>query len=158
MPKILEGKLSAEGKKFGIVVSRFNDFISDRLLSGALDALTRFGVRDEDIVVAKVPGAFEIPVAARKMVDMKKYDAVLCLGAVIRGATPHFEFVASESAKGVAQVALSAAVPVIYGVLTADTIEQAIERAGTKAGNKGWSAAVAAVEMVNLLAQMSSRG
>ncbi len=151
MPKILEGKLSAEGKKFGLVVSRFNDFISDRLVGGAMDALLRFGAADEDIDLVKVPGAFEIPLAAKKMAKSGRYDAVVCLGAVIRGATPHFDYVAAEASKGIAVVSLETETPVIFGVVTADTVEQAIERAGTKAGNKGWSAAAAAVEMANLM-------
>ncbi|MBU2490851.1 MAG: 6,7-dimethyl-8-ribityllumazine synthase [Proteobacteria bacterium] len=156
MPRIIEGKLTAQGKRFGIVVSRFNDFISDRLLGGALDALLRFGAVDADIDVAKVPGAFEIPMVARKMAEGGRYDAILCLGAIIRGATPHFDYVAAESSKGIAQVSMEFGLPVIYGIITADTIEQAIERAGTKAGNKGWSAAVAAVEMANLLGEISA--
>ena len=150
MPNFYEGKISADGKKFALVVSRFNDFVSDKLLSGALDALSRHGARDEDIDVVKVPGAFEIPLMAKKMARKEKYDAVICLGAVIRGSTPHFEYVSAEVSKGVAQVGLQAGVPVIFGVITTDTLEQAIERAGTKAGNKGWSAAVAAMEMANL--------
>ncbi len=155
MPRVIEGKLTAQGKRFGIVVARFNDFISDRLLGGAMDALLRFGAADGDIDVAKVPGAFEIPMVARKMAQGGRYDAILCLGAIIRGATPHFDYVAAESSKGVAQVGMEFGLPVIYGIVTADTIEQAIERAGTKAGNKGWSAAVAAVEMANLLDELS---
>lgn len=150
MAQVFEGNLIGENRKFGIVVSRFNEFITNKLLSGCMDALTRHGVDTENIDTAWVPGAFEIPMAAQKMVT-KKYDAVICLGAVIRGATPHFEYVSSEVAKGVAQVSLSSGVPVIFGVITADTIEQAIERAGTKAGNKGVDAAVAAIEMANLL-------
>lgn len=151
MPKILEGKLIAEGKKFGIVVGRFNDFISEKLLAGALDALIRCGVRDEDIDVVKVPGSFEIPLIAKKLAAKQQHHAVICLGAVIRGATPHFDYVSAEVSKGVAAVSLESEVPVIFGVITTDTIEQAIERAGTKAGNKGWSAAMAAVEMANLM-------
>jgi len=150
MPNFYEGKISADGKKFALVVSRFNDFVSDKLLSGALDALTRHGARDEDIDVVKVPGSFEIPLMAKKMARKEKYDAVICIGAVIRGSTPHFEYVSAEVSKGVAQVGLQAGIPVIFGVITTDTLEQAIERAGTKAGNKGWSAAVAAMEMANL--------
>jgi 6,7-dimethyl-8-ribityllumazine synthase len=150
MPNFYEGKISAEGKKFALVVSRFNDFVSDKLLAGALDALGRHGGRDEDIDVVKVPGSFEIPLMAKKMAMKEKYDAVICLGAVIRGSTPHFEYVSAEVSKGVAQVGLQADVPVIFGVITTDTLEQAIERAGTKAGNKGWSAAIAAIEMANL--------
>jgi 6,7-dimethyl-8-ribityllumazine synthase len=150
MPNFYEGKISAEGKKFALVVSRFNDFVSDKLLSGALDALSRHGARDQDIDVVKVPGSFEIPLMAKKMATKEKYDAVICLGAVIRGSTPHFEYVSAEVSKGVAQVGLQTGVPVIFGVITTDTLEQAIERAGTKAGNKGWSAAIAAMEMANL--------
>ena len=154
MPNIVEANLVAKGKKFGILVSRFNDFITDRLLGGALDALTRSGAVDADITVVKVPGSFEIPVVCKKMAASKKYDAVICLGAVIRGATPHFDYVSAEVSKGVASVSIDTGVPVIFGVLTTDTIEQAIERAGTKAGNKGFSAAQAAVEMANLMDQI----
>ena len=150
MPKIIEGNLLAEGKRFALIVSRFNDFISEKLVSGALDALKRSGASDEDIDIIKVPGAFEIPLAAKK-VARNNYDAVICLGAVIRGATPHFDYVSAEVSKGIATVSLDAEVPVIFGVITTDTIEQAIERAGTKAGNKGWSAAIAAIEMANLM-------
>lgn len=155
MPKFYEGHLLGQGLRFGLVAGRFNEFITNKLLSGALDALNRHGVRDQDVEVAWVPGAFEIPFAARKMASMKKYDAVICLGAVIRGATPHFDYVAGEVAKGVARVGLESDVPAIFGVITADTIEQAIERAGTKAGNKGWDAAVTAIEMANLLKNMT---
>ncbi len=137
MPNFYEGKISAEGKKFALVVSRFNDFVSDKLLSGALDALSRHGARDEDIDVVKVPGCFEIPLMAKKMAMKEKYDAVICIGAVIRGSTPHFEYVAAEVSKGIGQVGLQAGVPVIFGVITTDTLEQAIERAGAKAGNRG---------------------
>jgi 6,7-dimethyl-8-ribityllumazine synthase len=151
MANILEGNLIAEGKKFAIVVARFNDFIGDRLTGGALDALTRCGAGSEDIDLIKVPGAFEIPLIAKKMAAQKKYNAVICLGAVIRGATSHFDYVSAEVSKGIAQVSLESEIPVIFGVLTTDTIEQAIERAGTKAGNKGWDAAMAAVEMANLM-------
>jgi 6,7-dimethyl-8-ribityllumazine synthase len=150
MPKFHEAKLIAEGKKFALVVSRFNDFITEKLLSGALDALIRSGTADEDIEVVKVPGAFEIPLLAQKMAKTNRFDAVICLGAVIRGSTPHFDYVSAEVSKGVAAVSMEAEIPVIFGVITVDTIEQAIERAGTKAGNKGWSAAIAAVEMANL--------
>ena len=150
MPKIIEGNLLAEGKRFALIVSRFNDFISEKLVSGALDALKRSGASDEDIDIIKVPGAFEIPLVAKK-VAKNNYDAVICLGAVIRGATPHFDYVSAEVSKGIATVSLDAEVPVIFGVVTTDTIEQAIERAGTKAGNKGWSAAIAAIEMANLM-------
>lgn len=151
MPKVIEAKMLATGKTFGIVVSRFNDFITERLLSGAVDALVRSGARDEDIHVVKVPGAFEIPLLAKKIAAAGRYDAVICLGAVIRGATPHFDYVSAEVSKGVALVGMESDVPVIFGVITTDTIEQAIERAGTKAGNKGWSAAMAAIEMANLM-------
>lgn len=151
MPKYIEGNLDAGGKSFGILVSRFNSFISERLLEGAIDALLRHGAADDSIVVARVPGAFEIPLAARKMAESGRFDAVICLGAVIRGATPHFDYVAAEVSKGIAHVSLDSGVPVIFGVLTTDSIEQAIERAGTKAGNKGFDAAMTAVETVNLL-------
>lgn len=151
MAKTLEAHLNAEGKKFALVVSRFNEFITDKLLSGALDALVRSGAKDSDIQIVKVPGAFEIPLVAKKMATKKKINAIICLGAVIRGATPHFEYISAEVSKGVAQVSLESEVPIIFGIVTTDTIEQAIERAGTKAGNKGWSAAMAAVEMANLL-------
>lgn len=151
MPNIIEGQLLGEGRKFALIVSRFNDFISDRLMSGALDALLRSGVKDEDIDIVKVPGSFEIPLVAKKMVKKKKYDAVICLGAVIRGATPHFEYVSAEVSKGIATVSIESEVPVIFGIITTDTIEQAIERAGTKAGNKGWSSAMSALEMANLV-------
>ena len=151
MPNIIEANLIAEGKKFAIVVSRFNDFITEKLLSGALDALTRSGANENDIAVARVPGAFEIPLIAKKLAAKKAYDAVICIGAVIRGATPHFDYVSAEVSKGIAAVSLAAEIPVIFGIVTTDTIEQAIERAGTKAGNKGWAAAMAAVEMANLV-------
>ncbi len=150
MPKLHEAKLIAEGKKFALVVSRFNDFITEKLLSGALDALVRSGAADEDLEVVKVPGAFEIPLVAKKMANTKRFDAVICLGAVIRGATPHFDYVSAEVSKGVAMIGMESEIPIIFGVITTDTIEQAIERAGAKAGNKGWSAAIAAVEMANL--------
>jgi len=151
MPKVVEGKLLAEGKRFALIVSRFNDFITEKLLGGAVDALTRCGAKDEDLEIFKVPGAFEIPLMAKKAAAKGTYHAIVCLGAVIRGATPHFDYVSAEVSKGVAAVGLEAGVPVIFGVLTTDTIEQAIERAGTKAGNKGWSAAISAVEMANLM-------
>jgi 6,7-dimethyl-8-ribityllumazine synthase len=150
MPKFHEAKLSAEGKKFALVVGRFNDFITEKLLSGALDALVRSGAADEDLEVVKVPGAFEIPLVAKKMANTRRFDAVICLGAVIRGSTPHFDYIGAEVSKGVAMAGMESEIPVIFGVITTDTIEQAIERAGTKAGNKGWSAAIAAVEMANL--------
>ncbi|MBU0966126.1 MAG: 6,7-dimethyl-8-ribityllumazine synthase [Proteobacteria bacterium] len=151
MAKYFEGNFQAEGKKIGIVLARFNSFIAERLLEGALDTLLRFGAADDDIEVARVPGAFEIPLVAQKMAKSGRYDAVICLGAVIRGATPHFDFVANEAAKGIAQASMESGVPIIFGVLTTDTIEQAIERAGSKAGNKGSECAAAAIEMVNLL-------
>jgi len=151
MPQFYEGKLESKGLKFGIIVSRFNSFISERLLEGAVDALVRHGADDKDIHVARVPGAFEIPLAAKKMAESRKYDAIICLGAVIRGSTPHFDYVAAEVSKGVASVSLDSGMPVAFGVLTTDTIEQAVERAGTKAGNKGFEAAVTAIETVNLL-------
>ncbi|MDF2596118.1 MAG: ribH [Clostridia bacterium] len=151
--KIIEGKLVAQGLKFGVVVGRFNEFIGSKLLAGAIDGLIRHGVMEEDIEMTWVPGAFEIPLIAKKMAGSKKYDAVICLGAVIRGSTPHFDYVSNEVTKGVASVSLETEVPVIFGVLTTDTIEQAIERAGTKAGNKGYDAAVTAIEMANLLKQ-----
>lgn len=151
MPNIIEAKLNAEGKKFAIIVSRFNDFITDRLTGGAVDGLARSGAKDTDIDIVKVPGAFEIPMVAKKLAFAKKYDAVICLGAVIRGATTHYDYVCAEVSKGVAAVGMEADIPVIFGVLTTDTIEQAIERAGTKAGNKGWDSAIAAIEMANLM-------
>jgi len=151
MPKIIEAKLLAEGKRFALVVSRFNDFITERLVGGAVDALVRCGARDEDIDLVKVPGAFEIPLIAKKMAQKKRYDAIVCLGAVIRGATPHFDYVSAEVTKGIALVGIEEDIPVIFGIITTDTIEQAIERAGTKAGNKGYSAAMSAVEMANLI-------
>lgn len=154
MPNVCEGNLIGTGLKIGIVISRFNSFITSRLLDGALDALKRHGVVDDDVDVAWVPGSYEIPFIAKKLAESRKYDAIICLGAVIRGATPHFEYIASESAKGIAQVGLQTGVPTIYGVITTDTIEQAIERAGTKAGNKGADAAVSAIEMVNLCKQI----
>lgn len=154
MPKIIEGKFAGTGKKFGIVVSRFNVFITEKLLGGALDVLTRHGVADKDITVAWTPGAFEIPLVAKRMAASDKYDAVIALGCVIRGSTPHFDYVAGEAAKGVGQAAMQTDRAVIFGILTTDTIEQAIERAGTKAGNKGADAAMAALEMVNLLEQL----
>lgn len=150
MAKILEGKLIGENQRFGIVVSRFNEFITNKLLSGCMDTLVRHGVDQNNIDIAWVPGAFEMPLAAQKMAA-RDYDAVICLGAVIRGATPHFEYVSAEVTKGIAQVGLNTGKPIIYGIITADTIEQAIERAGTKAGNKGADAAVTAIEMVDLL-------
>lgn len=148
--KVYEGQLNSKDLKLGIVIGRFNEFIGSKLLEGAIDAIKRHGGEKESISIMWVPGAFEIPLAAKKMAQMGGYDAIICLGAVIRGSTPHFDYVASEVAKGVAQVGLELEIPVIFGVLTTDTIEQAIERAGTKAGNKGFEAAVTAIEMVNL--------
>lgn len=149
--RIIEGNLVAENIKVGIVVGRFNEFIVSKLLGGALDGLKRHGVNEDNIEVSWVPGAFEIPLVAKKMAKSKKYDAVICLGAVIKGSTPHFDYVCAEASKGIASVSLSEELPVIFGILTTDTIEQAIERAGTKAGNKGYDAAVSAIEMANLL-------
>ena len=155
MRNIYSGQLIADGLRFGIVVGRFNDFITGRLLSGAEDALKRHGVDiDTQVDVAYVPGAYEIPLLVKKMAESKKYDAVICIGAVIRGSTPHFDYVAAEVSKGIANVSLNTGVPCIFGVLTTDTIEQAVERAGTKSGNKGWDAAVAAIEMANLIKQL----
>lgn len=151
--KTYEGKLTSQGLRYGIIIGRFNEFIGNKLLGGALDALKRHGVEESEIEIAWVPGAFEIPLAAKKMVKTKKYDAIICLGAVIRGSTPHFDYVSAEVTKGIASVSLDTETPVIFGVLTTDTIEQAIERAGTKAGNKGYDAAVTAIEMVNLFNQ-----
>jgi 6,7-dimethyl-8-ribityllumazine synthase len=148
---LYEGKLVAGNLKFGIIIGRFNDFISSKLLGGAKDALIRHGAKDDNIDIAWVPGAFEIPLTAKKMAKTKKYDAVICLGAIIRGSTPHFDYVANEMSKGIAKVSLDEELPVIFGVLTTENIEQAIERAGTKAGNKGFDAAVTAIEMANLL-------
>lgn len=158
MPNIYEGHLIGTDLKMGIVVSRFNEFITSKLLGGALDALKRHDVADEDVDVAWVPGAYEIPLIAKKLAESGRYDAVICLGAVIRGATPHFEYIASESAKGIAHVGFQTGVPTIYGVITTETIEQAIERAGTKAGNKGADAAVTSIEMANLYKQLDSIG
>ena len=151
MAKILEAKLNAEGKKFALVVSRFNDFITDKLVLGAVDALVRCGAKDEEIDLVKVPGSFEIPLVAKKMAEMGVYHAVVCLRAVIRGDTPHFDFVCAEVSKGIALASMETKVPVLFGIITADTLEQAIERAGAKAGNKGFHAAMAAVEMANLI-------
>lgn len=154
MPRFIEGKLDATGLRFGIIVSRFNSFIGERLLEGAVDALVRHGGDDGDIDVVRVPGAFEIPLTAQKLVQKGNYDAVICLGAVIRGSTPHFDYVAAEVSKGVAHVSLATGVPVVFGVLTTDTIEQAIERAGTKAGNKGFDAVVTAIETARLYREL----
>ena len=157
MPNVIEGELTAAAKyRYGILVSRFNAFINESLLAGAVDGLRRHGVPDDAIDVVWVPGAFEIPVVAKRMAEGKRYHAVICLGCVIRGATAHFDYVAGEAAKGVAATALQTGVPVIFGILTTDTIEQAIERAGTKAGNKGWDAALAAIEMADLLNRLES--
>ncbi|NMC50124.1 MAG: 6,7-dimethyl-8-ribityllumazine synthase [Desulfovibrio sp.] len=152
--RTVEGKLQAEGLKFAIVAGRFNDFITEKLIAGAVDYLTRHGGRREDMLIVRVPGAFEIPLAAKKLAQGAEYDAVICVGAVIRGATPHFDFVAGECTKGLALVSLESGVPVGFGVLTVDTIEQAVERAGSKAGNKGVEAAAAALEMVRVLQQL----
>lgn len=154
MGKKYEGKLIGQGLKFGVVVGRFNEFITNKLLSGCLDALSRHGTAEADIDIAWVPGGFEIPLAAQRMAESRRYNAVICLGTIIRGGTPHFDYVASETAKGIAQISLKTGVPAIFGIITSDNIEQAIERAGTKAGNKGWDAAVTALEMANLLNSM----
>ncbi len=154
MSKVIEGVLSAKGKKFAIVVSRFNDFVSSKLLAGAEDCLLRHECKAEDITVVKVPGAFEIPLTTKKLAGSKKYSAVICLGAVIRGATPHFEYVAAEVSKGIASASLETGVPCSFGVLTTDNLEQAIERAGSKSGNKGWDAAMSAIEMVSLMGKL----
>jgi 6,7-dimethyl-8-ribityllumazine synthase len=156
MSEVLEGKLVVgKGAKFALVAGRFNEFITAKLVEGASDALSRHGAEEKNVTLVWVPGSFEIPLVAKRLAETGKYDAVVCLGAVIRGATPHFEYVAAECAKGVAQASLSSGRPVIFGVITADTIEQAVERAGTKSGNKGFAAACAAIEMVNLLGQIS---
>jgi 6,7-dimethyl-8-ribityllumazine synthase len=154
MPKIIQGDLAAKGIKFAIVAARFNDFITSKLVEGAVDALQRHGAAESDIEILKVPGAYEIPLAAKMLARSKKYNAIICLGAVIRGATPHFEYVSAEVSKGVASVSMESGLPVIFGVLTTDNIEQAIERAGTKSGNKGWDAALAAIEMANVMRQL----
>lgn len=155
MVKVYEGKLVAQGLRFGVIVARFNEFITGKLLTGAMDALERHGAVKEDIEIAWVPGAYEIPLVAKKMAMSNKYDAVICLGTVIRGSTPHFDYVCAEVSKGVAHVGLETGVPTIFGVLTTETIEQAIERAGTKAGNKGFDAATSAIEMANLLREFN---
>jgi 6,7-dimethyl-8-ribityllumazine synthase len=157
MVKTIEGKLKAEGLRFGIVASRFNDFISRRLIDGAIDALLRHGADEKNIELLRAPGSFEIPLIAKKMADTKKYDAIICLGAVIRGATPHFEYISAEVAKGIAKVTLDSEVPIAFGILTTDNVEQAIERAGTKSGNKGWDAALSAIEMANLLKEIGKK-
>lgn len=154
MPRIVEGQLSAEGFRFAIIVSRFNDFISSRLVEGAMDALTRHGASEDQVSIVKVPGAFEIPIVAKKLAGSDNFDALICLGAVIRGSTPHFDYVAAEVSKGIASVSLESKIPVTFGVLTTDNLEQAIERAGSKSGNKGYEAAVAAVELVNLFKEL----
>ena len=156
MSRQYEGQLDAKGLNIGLVVGRFNEFISQKLLGGAMDALVRHGASEDSVDVAWVPGAFEIPLIAKKMALSGRYDCVICLGCIIRGATPHFDYVAAEASKGVAQVALDAECPVAFGILTTENIEQAIERAGTKAGNKGWDAALAAIEMVNLIRAIES--
>ncbi|MDA2915814.1 6,7-dimethyl-8-ribityllumazine synthase [Nitrospinae bacterium AH_259_B05_G02_I21] len=150
MPRFIEGALKGDGKKIAIVVSRFNEFVTTRLLDGAVDGLTRTGVADEDITVVRVPGAFEIPLAAKRLATSGTYQAVVCLGAVIRGETPHFEYISAEAARGIAQASLESNVPVIFGVITTETVEQAMERSGTKDGNRGFEAALAAVEMASL--------
>ena len=155
MGKRFEGMLLGKGLKFGLVLSRFNEFITKKLLEGAQDALLRHGVNEEDIETAWVPGSFEIPLVAKKLAETKRYDAVICLGTVIRGGTPHFEYIAAEVTKGIAKVGLDTGLPVIYGIITADTLEQAIERAGTKEGNKGFDAAVSAIEMANIVKGIS---
>jgi len=154
MPKTIEGKIVAKGMRFGIAASRFNDFISGRLIEGAVDALVRAGADEKEIELVRVPGAFELPLAAKKMAKSGRYDAVICLGAVIRGATPHFDYISAEVSKGIAVVGLETEVPVVFGVLTTDTLEQAIERAGSKSGNKGWDAAMTAIEMVDLFKKL----
>ncbi len=154
MPNVIEGKLEAKGLRFALIVGRFNDFVSQRLLDGALDALNKCGANDKDIKVYRAPGSFEIPSVARKLAKPDKFDALICLGAVIRGGTPHFEYISAEVAKGVASVALESGMPVAFGVITADTLEQAIDRAGAKSGNKGFEAAMAAIEMANLYKQL----
>ena len=151
---VIEGKLNAEGFRFAIIVSRFNDFICSRLVEGAMDALMRHGASEKNVVLVKVPGAFEMPLVAKKLAESSKYDVVICLGAVIRGATPHFDYVAAEVSKGIASVALDSNVPITFGVLTTDTLEQAIERAGSKSGNKGYEAAIASIEMANLFKEL----
>ena len=154
MPRIFEGNISAEGFRFAIIVSRFNDFISSKLVEGAMDALKRHGAEDEQISLVKVPGAFEIPLAAKKLAEGGQFHGIICLGAVIRGSTPHFEYVAAEVSKGIATAALESGIPITFGVLTTENLEQAIERAGSKSGNKGWDAAIAAMEMVNLFKEL----
>lgn len=154
MAKVIEGKLIAKGQTFGLVASRFNDFMTKELVSGCIDTLVRHGAEEKDITVAWVPGAFEVPMVAQKMAKSKSFDALICLGTIIRGATPHFDYIAAEAAKGVAKVSLDSGIPVIFGIITADSIEQAVERAGSKDGNKGRDAALSAIEMINLSAQI----
>ena len=157
MPREIQGHLTVDGQRFAVVVSRFNEFITSKLLSGAIDALKRHGATDDNITAVYVPGAFELPIVTKKLADSGEFDAIVCLGCVIRGQTPHFEYIASEAAKGIAQVGLASGVPTTFGVITSDTLEQAIERAGSKAGNKGVDAAVSAIELVNLLTQLPKR-
>ncbi len=152
--KKYEGELQAEGLRFAIIVSRFNDFITNKLLDGAIDALLRHGAADQNVDIIKVPGSFEIPLTAKKIAGTKSYDAVICLGTIIRGATPHFGYIASEVTKGIASASIETGIPIAFGVITADTIEQAIERAGTKSGNKGWDSALVAIEMAQLLKKL----
>ncbi|HIG54601.1 MAG TPA: 6,7-dimethyl-8-ribityllumazine synthase [Candidatus Handelsmanbacteria bacterium] len=154
MPKVHEGQLDAKGRKFGIVVSRFNDLVTTRLLGGALDCIKRHRGDDDDIEIAWVPGAFELPIVAKKLATTGRFDVVMCLGAIVRSDTPHFDYVAGESAKGIARVGLDTGVPVIFGVITADTVDQAVQRAGVKAGNRGWDAAMNAIEMATLMAEL----
>jgi 6,7-dimethyl-8-ribityllumazine synthase len=157
MAKIIEGKIRADGLRFGIVVSRFNNFITERLLEGALDALRRNGAGEDAIDIYRTPGSFEIPAVAKRVLARDQYDAIICLGAVIRGATPHFSYISAEVTKGIAQLSMESAIPITFGVITADTIEQAIERAGTKVGNKGWDAALSAIEMANLYRELGAK-
>ncbi len=152
--KIIEGELQGKGLKFAIIVSRFNDFITNKLLDGALDALVRHGVKEDDIDVIKVPGSFEIPTVARRLALKRTHNAIICLGTIIRGATPHFEYIAAEVSKGIASVSMETGLPIAFGIITSDTIEQAVERAGTKSGNKGWDAAITAIEMSQLLKKL----
>ncbi|OGL43050.1 MAG: 6,7-dimethyl-8-ribityllumazine synthase [Candidatus Schekmanbacteria bacterium RBG_16_38_11] len=151
MPKVIEGKIDASGLKFAIILSRFNEFITGKLLEGCLDSLLRHGASDQHISIVKVPGSFEIPLVAQKVAETKNFDAIICLGAIIRGQTPHFEYIASEVTKGISSIQLKYGVPISYGIITSENIEQAIERAGTKMGNKGWDAAISAIEMTNIL-------
>ena len=156
MPREIQGQLTVEGQRFGLVVSRFNEFITSKLLSGAIDALMRHGCNEDDITSVRVPGAFDLPLVAKKLAESGQYDAIICLGCVIRGQTPHFDYVAGEAAKGIAQVALSTGVPVTFGVITADTLEQAVERAGAKAGNRGADVAPSAIELANVVTQLAT--